>query len=197
MADVTLLFDELQRTSNLRSKTYVVHENKAAGLACVELSARRADDWFFARRWIGIRQGRRFLYWLLDELESHGFRFQIHQVSNGVPVRTQGSDEPWALASVNWAALTQEERRIHRELFPQEEMLLSAGYDWDHAAVYKGGAAIVRDPHGRLLEETGGVLYEWVRVPDEYTWRRYPLYVQPAAGPVRADAPEAPAEPAA
>jgi hypothetical protein len=179
VADSTVLFDDLIRTSNLRSKTYVVQENKESGLACVELSARRADDWFFARRWVTIRQGRRFLYWILDELETAGFRFQVHQVPNLISVQTPASPQPWALASTNWASLSAEERRIHVDLFPQEELLLRAGYDWDDCAVYKEGRPLPRDQYGRLVEETDGVLYEWARIMDEYTWRRYPLYVLP------------------
>jgi hypothetical protein len=45
--------------------------------------------------------------------------------------------------------------------------------------VYKEGRPLPRDQYGRLVEETDGVLYEWARIMDEYTWRRYPLYVLP------------------
>lgn len=175
MADQTMFVDELLRISNLRAKTYVVHEPPGTGLACVELRARRLEDWFFARRWVSIRAGRRLLYWLLDEVESHGFRFQVTSAQSdgdGGPAR----QEPWHRASRLWAELTEEERRVHRELFPQEAALLEAGYDWDHDAVYRSGTPLPRDGMGRWIEEHEGIVYEWARVPEEWTWRRYPLY---------------------
>lgn len=182
VADRTVFWDEFVRTPNLRAKTYVVHEPAATNLACVELRARRLEDWFFARRWVSIRAGRRLLYWLLDEVEAHGFRFQVGTAKppEGAPATL---DEPWNRASRLWAELTEEERRVHRELFPQEAQLLESGYDWDHEAVYRSGTALARDGMGRWIEEQEGVVYEWVRVPEEWTWRRYPLYVirQPTA----------------
>lgn len=173
MADHPLLFDDLLRTPNLRSKTYVVQEVAGRGLACIEVQARRLEDWFFARRWVVTRNGRRLLFWLLDEVEAHGYRFQV---TRGLPAQSDDAEEPWMRASGQWKALTEEERRIHSELFPEEDQLLQSGYDWDHENVFREGVALKADDAGRYLEEFGGMVYEWVRVPEEFTWRRYPLY---------------------
>lgn len=172
VTDHTLLFDELLNTQNLRAKSYVVHESGDRGLACIELSARRLEDWFFARRWIVTRNGRRLLFWLLDEVEAHGFRFRVKQG----PVQPSGVEEPWVRAAAQWDALDPDERQIHAELFPEEEKLLQQGYDWDHEHVYVQGVPLRPDDSGRLLEEVDGVVTEWVRVPEEFTWRRFPLY---------------------
>lgn len=172
MADHTLLFDELLATPNLRAKSYVVHEMANRGLACVELCARRLEDWFFARRWIVTRNGRRLLFWLLDDVEGHGFRFRVHHGSSG-PTQPE---EPWTRAAEQWEALSAEERQIHASLFPEEDRLLQLGYDWDHANVYRLGIPLLPDASGRILEEADGLVAEWVRVPEEFTWRRFPLY---------------------
>lgn len=71
--------------------------------------------------------------------------------------------------------LSTEEQRVHAELFPDELDWLRRGYDWDADHVYKRGIPLALDAFGRVLEEVEGVLYEWVAVPDEATWRRYPL----------------------
>jgi hypothetical protein len=179
VADVTMLFDDLLRFANVRSRSYVVVEPAGTGLACVELSARRVEDWFFARRWVVVQQGRRLLYRLLDEIEGEGFHFRIRPVPRAVGTSDAPTPEPWALASVNWARLSAEERRIHRELFPQEETWLHDGYDWDHGRVYRSGVPLPLDAQGRCVEQVGTTVYEWVRIIDEWTWRRYPLYVLP------------------
>ncbi|HEX9816588.1 MAG TPA: hypothetical protein VGB18_06385, partial [Candidatus Thermoplasmatota archaeon] len=114
MADHPLLFDDLLNTPNLRAKSYVVHEASDRGLACIELTARRLDAWFFARRWIVTRNGRRLLFWLLDEVEAHGFRFRVKQG----PLATNPTEEPWVRAADQWDSLDSEERQIHAELFP-------------------------------------------------------------------------------
>ena len=172
MADRTLIFDDLLNTPNLRAKSYVVHETTNVGLACIELCARRLEDWFFARRWVSTRSGRRLLFWLLDEVEAHGFRFRVKPG----PLQPSQGEEPWTRAAQQWSTLSPEERRIHTELFPEEDSLLRQGYDWDHAHVYRLGIPLQRDESGRILEETDGFVSEWVRVPDEFTWRRFPLY---------------------
>ena len=172
VADHTLLFDELLKTQNLRAKSYVVHESADRGLACIELSARRLEDWFFARRWVVTRNGRRLLFWLLDEVEAHGYRFRVKQG----PIHPTGPEEPWMRAAAQWDALDAEERQIHAELFPEEDRLLRQGYDWDHANVYRHGLPLRPDESGRILEEVDGFVTEWVRVAEEFTWRRFPLY---------------------
>jgi hypothetical protein len=172
VTDRTVLFDDLLNTPNLRAKSYVVHEATDRGLACIELCARRLEDWFFARRWVVTRSGRRLLFWLLDEVEAHGFRFRVKQ--GGAP--SDREEEPWLPAAQQWSALSPEERSIHAELFPEEEKRLREGYDWDHAHVYRFGAPLRPDESGRILEEVDGFVTEWVRVPEEFTWRRFPLY---------------------
>lgn len=163
---------------NLRARTYVVQEAALQGLACVEASARRAEEWFFARRWVSIRAGRRLLYWVLDEAESRGFRFRVAATPRA-PLLPAPVDRPWTRASAAWAALSEEERRIHHELFPQERALLEEGYDWDDRGVYLRDEPLPRDHAGRILETRESIVYEWARVDEEWTWRRYPLYVQP------------------
>ncbi len=175
-----MLFDELLNTPNLRAKSYVVHETGDRGMACIELSARRLEDWFFARRWIVTRNGRRLLFWLLDDVEAHGFRFRVKQG----PLASNPTEEPWMRAADQWDALDKEERMIHAELFPEEDKLLGQGYDWDHLHVYRLGAPLQPDESGRILEEVDGVVTEWVKVSEEFTWRRFPLYAalrRPAA----------------
>ena len=175
VTDETLFFDDLLRLPNLRAKSYVVQEPVSNNMACVELTARRAEDWFYARRWVSTRTGRRMLYWILDDVETSGFRFRI--VTRPRALGAPGEpEEPWQRARANWAELSDEERRLHRELFPHEHLFLERGYDWDHAGVYRDGLAIPVDALGRCLEEDDGVVHEWVRIPDEWTWRRYPLY---------------------
>lgn len=188
--DHTVLFDELLQIPDLRARSYVVHELPLHGLACVDAQGRRGEDWFFARRWLSIRVGRRLLYWVLDEAESRGFRFRVAS-SRRVPGPGQPVEEPWTRASNAWERLTEEERRLHRELFPHEEELLRRGYDWDERSVYRNGVALEADPSGRILETEGGVVHEWVRIEEEWTWRRYPLYVRailsrPSPAPVEA-----------
>lgn len=177
MTDETLLFDELLQLPNLRARSYVVHELALQGLACIEASARRGEDWFFARRWVSIRAGRRLLYWVLDDAESRGFRFRVATVPRASAGVAPAQGRPWARASDAWARLSDEERRLHRELFPHEEDFIRRGYDWDDRAVYRSGEELPRDPVGRILETENGTVYEWARVDDEWTWRRYPLYV--------------------
>jgi len=181
VADHPLLFDDLLNTPNLRAKSYVVHEASDRGLACIELTARRLDAWFFARRWIVTRNGRRLLFWLLDEVEAHGFRFRVKQG----PLATNPTEEPWVRAADQWDSLDSEERQIHAELFPQ-------GYDWDHVHVYRLGAPLVADESGRILEEVDGMVTEWVRVPEEFTWRRFPLYAALRRPPLPSGAPANP-----
>lgn len=183
MADHTLFFEELLRTPNLRAKTYVVQEIPGRGLSCIELSARRLEDWFFARRWVSTRTGRRLLFWLLDEVEAQGFRFQVSRSAGSEAPLGTAEGEDWARASEQWASLNPEERRIHTELFPTEARLLNAGYDWDDRGVYRNGVALAADPTGRILEARDDTVHEWVRVPEEFTWRRYPLYALPHPAP--------------
>lgn len=172
VADRTLLFDDLLNMPNLRAKSYVVHETRDRGMACIELCARRLEDWFFARRWIITRNGRRLLFWLLDEVEAHAFRFRVQ---SRTPTASP-PEEPWVRAAKQRSALDSEERLIHAELFPEEERLLDAGYDWDHENVYRFDVPLLPDESGRILEEVDGFVVEWVRVPEEFTWRRFPLY---------------------
>ncbi|MBI2078238.1 MAG: hypothetical protein HYT80_07720 [Euryarchaeota archaeon] len=193
MADRTLFFDDLLRTPNLRAKSYVVQEPLPNNMACVELSARRSEDWFYARRWVSTRTGRRMLYWILDDVETSGFRFRIVTRPRTGPGGPGEAEQRWQRARANWAELSEEENRLHRELFPQEYRLLERGYDWDHAAVYRDGLPLSVDALGRCLEEDEGVVHEWVRIPEEWTWRRYPLY---ALLPKALPAPTAEPEPA-
>lgn len=174
--DQTLFFDELLQLPNLRARGYVLQELPLQGLACIEASARRGEDWFFARRWVSTRAGRRLLYWVLDEAESRGFRFRVATSDRGSPAAPL-PETPWVRATEAWSGLTDEERRIHRDLFPHEVRFLESGYDWDERAVYRSGEALPRDPAGRVLETLDGVVHEWARVDEEWTWRRYPLYV--------------------
>lgn len=172
MADQTLVFEDMLRMPNLRAKNYQVTEPAGSGLVCVDLSARRQEDWFFARRWANVQTGRRLLFQLLDEVESRGFKFQVTQEH----AEARGTKEPWQRASENVGKLSADERRIYVELFPNEENLLSQGYDWDHQHVYTRDGPLQPDAHGRVMEERSGAVYEWVRVPEEFTWRRYPLH---------------------
>lgn len=164
----------------LLSLTYTVRDVPERGLAAVDLAARRGADWFLARKWVRTHGGARALYRFLDRVEMHGFRFAVKRgpapqpTGPGWPAERQ-FDPCGASAAQLHAQLTAEERQIHRELFPEEARLLECGYDWDSAGAYRHGSPIPQDDAGRRLETDAGTLYEWVRVPEEYTWRRYPL----------------------
>lgn len=171
MADRCVLFETLVETRGLRSKKYTLYD--PPGLACIELVARQGVDWLFARKWVPTDSGRRLLFWLLDEVESHGFRF--HVSTSRDPVLAREESGPWVGARAAYFALADHERHIHDELFPDESALLREGYDWDHRAPSRNGVPFMPGVEGRRLEVTGGMVYEWVRVPDEFTWRRFPL----------------------
>lgn len=179
MADRAVPFDELVATQALRDRSYVVLEPPATGLACVDLSARAGPDWFFARRWIPVREGRRQLYRTLDRIEAAGFRFRVRPAPRILAQPNGGAldpaEGPWLRASRFVAGLEPEERVVYRELFPEEAGLLEAGYDWDGEGVWVRKKRLAPDAFGRILEATEEWLYEWVRVEDESTWRRYPL----------------------
>jgi hypothetical protein len=174
MPDRTFLFDELVTEPNLRGKVYEVSNSPDGGLACVDLTARRAGDWFFARRWLPVRGGRRLLFRLLDECERHGWRFAVSTGDAGDPPlrELKAQSKP---ASNFVAELDDEEKELYGDLFPEETRLLSRGYDWNHERVWRHGKPFETDPYGRILERDEGVLWEWVRVDEEFTWRRYPL----------------------
>lgn len=158
-------------------RTYELHERP--GLACLDARLRAGSDWCFGRRWVRTHANQRELFRLVDRVEALGFRFR----TGGETGRPATKDEVAKIegesldlrASLLLAGLTAEERRVHAELFPDEHALLSNGYDWDGRHVYRRGQALDRDPFGRVLDVEGGVLYEWVHVRDEFTWRRYPL----------------------
>lgn len=177
MADRTMLFDEMLTEPNLRSKVYEVEEPPGARLVCVELTGRRGPDWFFARRWVSVAGSRRLLFRELDRCERAGFRFAV---ATGPPP-TPGAppmgeqDHRYQRARGFYEELEDDEKEIYAELFPAEIRLLSCGYDWDHERVWRDGQAIEPDAHGRILERCEDVLWEWVRVDEEFTWRRYPL----------------------
>lgn len=177
MGDRTVLFDDLLKMSSLRSRTFELIEPPGAGLVCVDLAARNGADWYFARRWVLVRAGRRQLFRTVDAAEAAGFRFLVHRAPRVPPARSPPSDEePDPIpAGEFFASLDEAEREVHRALFPEEAELLSSGYDWDALHVYRNGAALRPDPFGRILETTAGAVWEWVRIEDEGTWRRYPL----------------------
>lgn len=181
MADRCIFFDELFSFPNARTRTYSVQEPPGMGMACIDASCRVQGDWYFARKWILLRGGPRLLYRALDRLEAAGFRFRVTAPRNKGPTPAEVAQaqrefkELDGRASGLYADLNEREKAIHRELFPEESHLLNRGYDWDRRAVYKDGAPIGRDGSGRCVERDGGVVYEWVPVPEEFTWRRYPL----------------------
>lgn len=177
VVDRTVLFDEILALAGPRERTYEVLEAApGSGLVCVDLSARRGPDWFFARRWILVREGRRLLYRTLDRIEAAGYAFRVRPRPRLLP-EGQTLDPAWGneRASRLRQELDEEERHLNDELFPEAAGLLSQGYDWDARTVYKHGQALPRDAYGRVLESTPHAVWEWVCVPDELTWRRYPL----------------------
>ncbi len=177
MADRTMLFDELLTEPNLRSKVYEVEDDGARRLVCVELTGRRGPDWFFARRWVSVAGSRRLLFRELDRCERAGFRFAVASgpAPTPAPPPMGEQDHRYQRAGTFYEQLEDDEKSIYAELFPAEIRLLSRGYDWDHEAVWRDGVRLERDAHGRILERVDGVLWEWVRVDEEFTWRRYPL----------------------
>ena len=179
MPDRCVLFSDLLAMPHARQRGYVVHEPPGLGLACLDARSRVGPDWLFARRWVSVRGGSRELYRWIDRLEAAGFRFRV---ATGPPKALRAAERAWdGLEELNLRAsemqndLTPEERRLHAELFPEETRLLERGYDWDGEHVYRKGAVLCRDAFGRVLDTDGDMLYEWVRVEDEFTWRRYPL----------------------
>lgn len=178
MADRAVYFDDLLAMDRLRSATYEVIEPPGAALACIDASARRGPDWYFARRWIPVREGRRQFYATIDRMEAAGFRFRI-ETTRARPTAPAASaaesDEEWLRASELLADLEPAERRVHESLFPEEARLLALGYDWDDQDVYVRGLPVAADAFGRRIETAENGVFEWVRVPDEFTWRRYPL----------------------
>ncbi len=175
MPDCCLFFDDLLRQQVLRQRSYEIRPTANGDLSCVEASARRGQDWLFARRWVRTTSGQRELYRLLDHLESIGFHFRISTLIPPARLASEDPEDFSVRASALLSGLSPEERRLHVELFPEEASLLRAGYDWDNASVYRDGVALAADSHGRVMEAAGGILYEWVRIPAEVTWRRYPL----------------------
>jgi hypothetical protein len=180
MADQCLTWDAILQKTNTTSRCYEIHE--AGTHAALSLRARRGSDWFFARRWVDTAKGRRNLYRIIDVAETAGYRFQCApRPATTIPPPI---DHPATRAADLWAQLTPVERGIHRDLFPDESRLLDAGYDWDNQHVYHHGATLQPDRLGRLLETEGETIYEWVRVPSEHTWRRYPIDTMPKEGTV-------------
>lgn len=176
MTDRCVFFSELLEYPDARQRSYVVVDPPGTGLACIDATLRRGPDWYFARRWFVTRGGPRELYRALDRLEARGFRFRVVAA---LRPRRGPPDPPTPELRLRARAfldeLSAEERHVHRELFPDEWDLLAAGYDWDPDHVYRDGEALRPDAYGRVLETAGGILYEWVHVADEFTWRRYPL----------------------
>jgi len=178
VADRCLFFEDLLRLTARGHRRFELVERPAAGLTCIEARVRSGPDWCFARRWIRTASNARELYHAIDRLEALGFRFDVrtqdaHALRSGDVV-----PEPELArlrASRLLAGLTEEERRVHAELFPDEHKLLRQGYDWDAHHVYRGGVSLAPDVFGRILDVDADILYEWVRVEDEATWRRYPL----------------------
>lgn len=181
MADRCLFLDDLLRWRDAAAREYELHASPRGALTCIDARARRGADWGFARRWIATDAGPRALFRLIDLLEAHGYRFRLRSVEPGSPTRREahamleGVEDPLLRASQAQAGLTEDERRLHAELFPQEADLLARGYDWDASRVYRDGVALEPDEHGRFLDVDEGVLHEWIRVADELAWRRYPL----------------------
>lgn len=175
LADHTVFLNELLSMSDLRTRSYTVTERPLGGLAALDVSARSGGDWYFARTWIPIHHGRTALYGALDRVEAAGFRFRIqsHAATDTFPHQSEAPRSPTAKQS--WAQLTPREQEIHRELFPDEARLLATGYDWDARHIYHDGVALRPDAAGRILEHDADIEYEWVPVPSEHTWRRYPL----------------------
>lgn len=173
MADACLFLEELLSFANGRMRSYDLISSRD-GLACIDARLRAGPDWYFARKWVAYRGSARPLYRLIDQVEGAGFRFRVESYArrpNPRPV-----EEPADLrASALRAGLAEEERKIHAELFPDEARLLDAGYDWDGRFVYKQGVPLAPDAFGRILDRDAGILYEWVPIPDEGTWRRFPL----------------------
>lgn len=180
VADYCVHFEAALDMRHVREKSYVVHSSSDGALACVELRARKAVDWWFARRWVPVYGSHRPLYRLLDEVEARGFRFRVSGNTRKQGVSGTGHvvgmpEPPWVKASQLVDGLAEDERAIHAELFPEEAELLKRGYDWDPENVYVHDVPLGRDPHGRVLERDEDMLYEWAWSDDDYTWRRFPL----------------------
>jgi hypothetical protein len=180
VADRCLFFEDLLRVPGGSRRTFELHERPGTGLSCVDVRLRTGRDWCFARRWIRAGGNARELYRTIDRLEDLGFRFHVRTqrsaaLSPGDLKNALGPEPLDVRASLLLEGLTPEERRLHAELFPEEHALLARGYDWDAAHVYRHGQALGTDAFGRVLDADGDVLYEWVRIEDELTWRRYPL----------------------
>jgi hypothetical protein len=174
VADACIFLEELLSLPKGRMRSYDLIGSRD-GLACVDARLRMGQDWYFARKWVTYRGSARPLYRLIDQVEAAGFHFRVESYTRRPESRTNPDESLELRASVLRAGLAEEERRIHAELFPDEARLLDAGYDWDGRFVYKGGAILAPDPFGRILDRDLGVLYEWVPIPDEGTWRRFPL----------------------
>jgi hypothetical protein len=180
VVDRCVFFDDLLARPRGRLRSYELIASPAEALTCLDVQLRDGDDWYFARKWVRTPVGSRELFRTIDRLDAAGFRFRVamgdrrRPTSNDVEKFRQEFDEPMhALALLS--GLSPEERRLHRDLFPEEAALLDAGYDWDWEHVYKDGQPLPRDAFGRVLERADGILYEWARVADEFSWRRYPL----------------------
>jgi hypothetical protein len=183
MADETRLFEDLLTEPNLRSKVYELEEPEGTGLACIELAARRGPHWLFARTWIRVSAGRRLLFQTLDACERWGWRFAVASAPPPAPDAPVPAEAASLRASSFFGSLDDEEKALYQELFPAETDLLARGYDWDQSVVWRNGQALGRDPYGRLVEHAEGFIWEWVRVDEEFTWRRYPLErLRPAPG---------------
>lgn len=180
MADRCVFFDDLLTLPNGAQRTYEVRD-RGLGIICIDARMRCGPDWFFARRWVRSAPGARELHRTLDRLEMRGFRFHVQTALAGGPTfdemerAARSMDEVSVRASAVAADYSDEERRLHEELFPQEHELLVRGYDWDKEHVYRVGQRLPRDAYGRIVEVDEGVVHEWVRVPQEFTWRRYPI----------------------
>jgi hypothetical protein len=174
VADQCVLLEDLLNLEGGSVREFEVRASPRPGLVCVDVRLRRGMDWYFARRW--LRRGLRphELYHWLDRLERAGYRFAVSAGPRVPPVRRDPA-EAGIRASHMRAGLSAAEERLHAQLFPQEAALLACGYDWDMDAVYRDGRPLAADAYGRILDEANGMLYEWVRVLDELTWRRYPL----------------------
>jgi hypothetical protein len=166
--------NHFHRARRLRKKAYEVVDR--GDRAALDLRGTDGQDWYFARTWVSSLGRPPALYAVLDGVETHGYRFHVR------PKRADATEPeaPDLRASELRASLSPEEERLMDELFPEEVVLLRSGYDWNRAQVFLNEVALRPDEWGRLIEDVGGWRYEWAAVPDEGTWRRYPL------GPARA-----------
>lgn len=168
-------FDELSHMKGLRSKTFSITNRPGAHLAAIDLMARSGNDWFFARKWVSTKDGEGRLFDHIDHVEAREFR---NLVSERQARAILAPKPPWVgTARQMYNELNHAEKAIFRELFPQEWTLIGGGYDWDADGVTTPtGQRLAQDSAGRILEPLPAATYEWVRIDDERTWRRVPVW---------------------